>query len=712
MERRPGPQSDHEQFRVGEWLVDGSGNRLVRGDEVRPLRNKAMALLLLLARRGGQTVSREEIVQQIWGGNVFVAPKAINNAVWTIRQALDDDPESPRYLETISKKGYRLIAPVHPVPAAPDRATAGVDAAAPARPSLRRSRLLRWASVGGAAIAAVLLWQRWAAPDGSAAPAPAVAWRDITPLTQYPGHEHVGALSPDGRMLAFGWWRGSGEGALYLRSAFDSAATVHQISGDAGEVTGVAWAPDSESLVFTAIHAREGCTLWLYVLRAGTRQALAPCVSLFTPVVAWSPDGASIVFTGSAEGAEGLFLVGRAGGAPRRLTRSERPAMADHQPAFSPDGQRVAFARADPVDGTRDLYETTLDGRVTRLSNERLYYLHGITYAPNGEDLVYSSTRQDARQLFLWERRTARAVALGLQGSAPQRAADGSLVHALSRAQISIGRVALNGSAAPQRLIASISSDRQPHADVGSQRVVFTSRRSGHQEVWLVPIDGSNPRALTQLAGVTAAPTLSPDGKFVAFLGTCGEGKRYGLCMVDIEAGRLTALAADGFSYGDPAWHPDGGSIWVASDRDGEWKLWRFTRESRATAAAAEPVATAAATARRIEATRDAIVYGVRLSNEIRQRDLASGVERGLAAPAQPAAVVDWRLHPRGVLMLLRDTEERFELIDPSNGRREVLRRFPLGSFPERASFALVDNGAAVLVELGDTGSSDLMLAR
>jgi Tol biopolymer transport system component len=501
---------------------------------------------------------------------------------------------------------------------------------------------------------------------------------------------------------------------LYLRSAFDSAATVQQISGDAGEVTGVAWAPDSEALVFTAVRARDGCTLWLYVIRSGTLQALAPCLPLFTPGVAWSPDGASIVFSGSADGADGLFVVGPAGGTPRRLTRSERPAMADHQPAFAPDGQRVAFARADPVDGTRDLYETTLDGRVTRLSKERLYYLHGITYAANGEDLIFSSTRQDARQLFLWERRTARTVALGLQGSAPQRAADGSLVHSLSRAQISIGRVALTGSAAAQRLIASISSDRQPQVDAGGKRVAFTSRRSGHQEVWLAPIDGSNPRALTQLAGLTSAPALSPDGRHVAFLGTCGEGKRYGLCMMDIEAGRLTALAADGFSYGDPAWHPDGVSIWVASDRDGAWKLWRFARDDRAHGVKAGPLATAVAAGRRIEATRDgaAIVYGVRLSNEIRQRDLAGGEERTLAAPAQPATVVDWRLHPRGVLMLLRDSDERFELIDPASGRREVLRRFPLGSFPERASFVLVDEGAGVLVELGDTGSSDLMLAR
>lgn len=103
-----------ERFTLGDWTVDAPGNRLLRGDETRPLRHKAMALLVLLARHPGETVSRDDIVALIWDGNQFVAPKAINTAVWTIRQALGDDPEAPRYLETVAKKGYRLIAPVAP----------------------------------------------------------------------------------------------------------------------------------------------------------------------------------------------------------------------------------------------------------------------------------------------------------------------------------------------------------------------------------------------------------------------------------------------------------------------------------------------------------------------------------------------------------------------------------------------------------------------
>ena len=204
-----------EPFELGDWLVDAPGNRLRRGDEVRPLRHKAMALLVLLARRPGETVTRDEIVDAVWDGNRFVAPKAINTAVWTIRQALGDDPDAPRYLETIAKKGYRLIAPVKAVAAS---ALPQVPIPAPRRHS--------WPMFAGVALLLAVfvgMWQPWrhVAPAGASLPV-------ATPLTQNPGLEYLGRLSPDGRLLAFAWWQGQGAGQLYLRDAADLAAACHR----------------------------------------------------------------------------------------------------------------------------------------------------------------------------------------------------------------------------------------------------------------------------------------------------------------------------------------------------------------------------------------------------------------------------------------------------------------------------------------------------
>src|SRR4029077_3015447 len=72
-----------------------------------------MEVLLLLIEQRGQLVSREQIVERIWGKDVFLdTDNSINGAIRKIRQVLKDDSEQPRFVQTITGKGYRFIAPV------------------------------------------------------------------------------------------------------------------------------------------------------------------------------------------------------------------------------------------------------------------------------------------------------------------------------------------------------------------------------------------------------------------------------------------------------------------------------------------------------------------------------------------------------------------------------------------------------------------------
>src|SRR5579864_8347266 len=85
-----------------------------------PLRLKpiAMEILLFLIERRGQLVTREQIVERIWGKNVFLDfDNSINSAVNSIRRVLRDDPERPRFVQTVARKGYRFIACVDAVTA-------------------------------------------------------------------------------------------------------------------------------------------------------------------------------------------------------------------------------------------------------------------------------------------------------------------------------------------------------------------------------------------------------------------------------------------------------------------------------------------------------------------------------------------------------------------------------------------------------------------
>ena len=102
---------DSKQLQFGEFVLDCARYELRRGDRPVKLEKIPMELLILLAASDGRLVTREEIEERVWGKGVFVdAEHGINTAVRKIRQALGDDPDKPKFVQTVQRKGYRFVA--------------------------------------------------------------------------------------------------------------------------------------------------------------------------------------------------------------------------------------------------------------------------------------------------------------------------------------------------------------------------------------------------------------------------------------------------------------------------------------------------------------------------------------------------------------------------------------------------------------------------
>ncbi len=98
-------------FRLGNWLVEPELNRLSGDSGVVHVEPRAMDLLVFLARHPGEVLSRETLIDGVWKKR-FVGEAVLRNTVAALRRALGDRADDPSYIETISKRGYRLIAPV------------------------------------------------------------------------------------------------------------------------------------------------------------------------------------------------------------------------------------------------------------------------------------------------------------------------------------------------------------------------------------------------------------------------------------------------------------------------------------------------------------------------------------------------------------------------------------------------------------------------
>jgi TolB-like protein/DNA-binding winged helix-turn-helix (wHTH) protein len=147
--------------------LDLSSYQLRRNGSVVKLERIPMELLILLAGRNGQLVSREEIIEKLWGKDVFVdSEHGVNTAIRKIRNALQDDPENPRFIETVVGKGYRFVAPLAIPPE---------EQVPPATSVGHRSPRKRFVLLGACVLAALSLgayvgvryfWLGSTAPDG------------------------------------------------------------------------------------------------------------------------------------------------------------------------------------------------------------------------------------------------------------------------------------------------------------------------------------------------------------------------------------------------------------------------------------------------------------------------------------------------------------------------------------------------------------------
>src|SRR3954453_13949386 len=98
-------------FFVADWRVRPALSQLERGDLVAEVEARSMQVLVCLARHAPNVVSKQRLMREVWG-DAFVTDEVLSHAIWELRKAFGDDARNPRYIQTLAKKGYRLLAAV------------------------------------------------------------------------------------------------------------------------------------------------------------------------------------------------------------------------------------------------------------------------------------------------------------------------------------------------------------------------------------------------------------------------------------------------------------------------------------------------------------------------------------------------------------------------------------------------------------------------
>ncbi len=567
---------------AGRWRVEPDLNRIVGPDGAVSVEDRVMRVLVLLARRAGQTVRREELLEVVWGGR-HVTEESLTNVISRLRRVMGDDPRQPQIILTVPKRGYRLIGSVERLGSSKKVATAAK------LPRAAWGLTLVVLVIVGVAVAA-----RWVGRSGGGSEGAALEPR---PLTSAPGVEFDPAFSADGRRFAY-VWGGDDDSDLNIWIRGVDAAAPRKLTTRAGFDGSPSWRPDGGAVAF--MHSRDGdCGVFIAEIDSSDERRIAECKRHSESSVDWSPLGELVAFADSpASGKPFRILVApvSGGSSPRALTSPAEASYGDLDPAFSPDGGLVAFVRGtnrslqptyvSPVHG--DVYVVSVDGGEPRRLTYDNEEVPGLGWSLDGRRIVFASTRETGRHA-LWE--------VGLDGDPPRRllALDGMLRNptphpaglAFERVRGTFDLWSLDlrdESSAPRPLLRSTRSERAPALSPDGRRLAFVSDRSGQPEIWLAAADGTNPIQLTRLGlPSTSRPRWSPDARWVAF--EARQEGRTSLWRVEATGGEPEWLlgASDGETWHAiaPRYSPTGDRLYFGSDRGGDWQLWALSLPDR-----------------------------------------------------------------------------------------------------------------------------------
>ncbi|PYX27819.1 MAG: hypothetical protein DMG80_17635 [Acidobacteria bacterium] len=547
--------------RFGTFEVDLRAGELRKYGMKLKLTGQPFQVLAILLERCGEVVTREELQKQLWPDTFVDVEHNLNTAISKIREALGDSTESPRFVETLPRRGYRFIGLVEDVGGAPRAESTLVSHFPPnVRTGIRRGYLAAVMVIVAAPIlVAAYIWLR--AP---LAPPSVLSTAQLTS-----DNRPKDSVATDGPRV-------------YFVETVNERAVLSQVSASGGEVTAIptpfvnAWLHDvspvrSELLVDSfnwegGVATKNQGPLWIVPTPAGPARRVGDTFGARS--AAWSPDGEQLVYTRGGE----IYLAKWDGSESHKLATV--PGQASFV-RFSPNGTHLRFATRTEGFFPFTLREIGIEGTglrpllpagfhqapgecCGRWSADGRYYF--FTAYRNGRSDIWA-LREKSSVLRKSSTEPLPITTGPLSYHSPAPALNGNRLFVIGeRQRAELQRLDLSsGQFVP--FLNGISAGEIDFSRDG-QWVAYISYPDNL--LWRSRIDGSDKLQLTYPPMAAAMPRWSPDGKRIAFVDVV-PGRPQKIFLAVAESGIVEKLLPDEQSWeDDPGWSPDGKSLLYA----------------------------------------------------------------------------------------------------------------------------------------------------
>lgn len=547
---------------------------LSQGENNLSIQQKPMEVLCYLARQYPALVTREQLIDVVWDGNVYVGEKALTNTIWQLRQALTQLGQA-ELIATVRKKGYRLqLAPqwapsrsAFPATSAnvTDLPTAALLEPAINQPTLTVKGASKWQQSAGWACSFVLLslllaLQFWPRKDSG-----------FTQISQQQGWSMYPTVSVDGRLLVYSWQLFGQPADLFVQDLTQPAQPPRQLTFTAEDESQSVLSPDGKTL-FYSVKSTDGrsCEIRQMSLQTLQEQVLKDCKGQGDVYLDLSYDNRFLYFNGRKD-EQGSSLY--------QLDLQQQPFQITAVPCSAHCAQRVRDIAVDP----QGRY-IALTRRANRLSEEIFLYdqqnneetqltfghsdIRGLAWTPDGEKLIFSSESHGRSQGYVYDVKNQLQSPIPLDDvSFVSRATQQNAVFFHRDSSVpQLGYVQLNQATAVFPLTAGDLSYQSPDFHQTRAELVYISSESGATELWVADRDLRQKRQLTRLGGMIKYPRWSHSGDKILFVSRDAGSTDDRLTILDVATGKLEFPVTGIRVHGRPTWTADDSAVLLAGN--------------------------------------------------------------------------------------------------------------------------------------------------
>ncbi len=555
------PNNGTNRVQFGLFEADLKAGELRRSGVRIRLQGQPFRLLTVLLEHPGEVVSREMLQHQLWGADTTVDfDHSLGIAVNKLREALGDDAENPRFVETLAKRGYRFIAPVKTAEPQGAPSTAESSLAQPAV-SGQGAKGTPWIWIASAlacvclGLGLVLLLR---APSRLPYRVVQVTFSGHL-LTNDPEVESFSNSVSDGTRLYFSHMD-NGNPVLAVALAANGEISHFQLPSEIGAPLIGSLAPDgSKLLVHSHLQADPEQPIWIVPTLGGDARRVPDVVA---HDATWMPDGRSLLIAKDNE----LIVLGADGGGPRKLITT--PGLAFWL-RWSPDGRRLRFTLRDPKRQTTELWEVAADG-----SNPHPL-LPGWSqpaseccgsWSADGMNFVFQSEHNGHKNIWAMRKRI-----WPLKDGEPRQITNGPLDYEAPSTSPGSNRIYFIGANEQIELLHGLPKSSAFVALDHNLSVAALAEYSpdGNWVAWLNASDSSLWRSRTdgsERIELTTPPLRifsmkwSPDNKHLALMAE-EPGMPWKIYLIDSEGGSPLPLLSEDRNEADPDWSADGQTI-------------------------------------------------------------------------------------------------------------------------------------------------------